>query len=90
MDEADFEDLMRIQRLMAGRIASETETESKIKLMSIINDLVTDKNKKIHKEAMLVEAEAQGMTEAEVTRVLKSLKDDHFIIEPEEGFIKRV
>ncbi len=90
MDEADFEDLMRIQRMMAGRIASETETESKIKLMSIINDLVTDKNKKIHKEAMLVEAEAQGMTEAEVTRVLKSLKDDHFIIEPEEGFIKRV
>ena len=90
MDEADFEDLMRIQRMMASRIASETETESKIKLMSIINDLVTDKNKKIHKEAMLVEAEAQGMTEAEVTRVLKSLKDDHFIIEPTEGFIKRV
>ncbi len=90
MDEADFEDLMRIQRMMASRIASETETESKIKLMSIINDLVTDKNKKIHKEAMLVEAEAQGMTEAEVTRVLKSLKDDHFIIEPAEGFIKRV
>lgn len=89
MDESDFEDLMRIQRLMASRIASESETDSKIKLMSIINDMVTDKNKKISKEALLVEAEAQGMTEAEVDRVIKALKDDHFIIESEEGFIKR-
>ena len=89
MDEADFEDLMRIQRMMARRVASETETDSKIKLMSIINDLVTDRNKKVHKEAILLEAETQGMTEAEVDRVLKALKDDHFIIEPEEGFVRR-
>ena len=89
MDEADFEELMRIQRLMARRVASETETESKIKLMSIINDLVTDKNKKVHKEAVLVEAQAQGMTEAEVERVLTTLKNDHMIEEPEPGFIRR-
>ena len=89
MDEADFEDLMRIQRMMARRVASETETESKIKLMTIINDMVTDKNKKVHKEAVLLEAQAQGMTEAEVEKDLKALKDDDMITEPEEGFIKR-
>ena len=89
MDEADFEDLMRIQRMMASRVASETETESKIKPMDIINELVTDKNKKVHKEAVLVEAQAQGMSEAETERVLKALKDDHIIAEPEAGFIKR-
>jgi len=89
MDEADFENLMKIQRIMARRVASETETESKIKLMTIINDLVTDKNKKVHKEAVLVEAQTQGMTEAEVERVLATLKDDHMIEEPEPGFIRR-
>ncbi|KYK24694.1 hypothetical protein AYK26_06495 [Euryarchaeota archaeon SM23-78] len=89
MDEADFEELMRIQRMMARRVASESETDSKIKLMDIINELVTDKNKKVHKEAVLLEAQAQGMSEAEVDRVIRSLKDDHMIIEPEEGFIRR-
>ncbi|HHE36240.1 MAG TPA: hypothetical protein ENL16_00310 [Candidatus Woesearchaeota archaeon] len=89
MNEADFEELMRIQRLMASRVASETETESKIKLMSIINDLVTDKNKKVHKEAVIVEAQAQGMTEAEIERLLGTLKEDHMIEEPEPGFIRR-
>ena len=89
MDETDFEELMRIQRMTLRSVANESETDSKIKLMSIINDLVTDKNKKVHKEAVLLEAEVQGMTEAEVERDLKALKDDHLIIEPEAGFIKR-
>lgn len=88
MDETDFEDLMRIQRLMARRVANETETESKIKLMEIINDLVTDKNKKVQKEAVIVEATVRGMTEAEADRILASLKDDHIIEEPRPGFIK--
>lgn len=89
MDEADFENLMRIQRMTLRSVANESETESKIKLMSIINDLVTDKNKKVHKEAVLIEAQAEGMTEAEVERDFKALKDDHLIIEPEPGFVKR-
>lgn len=89
MDEADFEDLMRIQRMMARRVASETETDSKIKLMDIINELVTDRNKKVHKEAVLLEAQTQGMTEAEADRVLGALKEDHIIEEPEPGFIRR-
>jgi DNA replicative helicase MCM subunit Mcm2 (Cdc46/Mcm family) len=57
--------------------------------MSIINDLVTDRNKKVQKEAVLVEAEMQGMNESEVNRVLAILKADHMIIEPEPGYIKR-
>jgi DNA replicative helicase MCM subunit Mcm2 (Cdc46/Mcm family) len=89
MDQADFEDLMRRQNMMLRSVADESETDSKIKLMGIINDLVTDRNKKVHKEAVLIEAEMQGMDEAEVERVLVQLKADHMIIEPELGFIKR-
>jgi len=89
MDQADFDDLMRRQNMMLRSVADESETDSKIKLMSIINDLVTDRNRKVHKEAVIIEAETQGMDEAEVERVLNLLKADHFLTEPEPGFIKR-
>jgi DNA replicative helicase MCM subunit Mcm2 (Cdc46/Mcm family) len=89
MDQADFDDLMRRQNMMLRSVADESETDSKIKLMDIINDLVTDRNRKVHKEAVIIEAEAQGMDEVEVERVLTLLKADHFLIEPEPGFIKR-
>jgi len=89
MDQADFDDLMRRQNMMLRSVADESETDSKIKLMDIINDLVTDRNRKVHKEAVILEAEAQGMDEVEVERVLTLLKADHFLIEPEPGFVKK-
>ena len=89
MDQADFDDLMRRQNMMLRSVADESETDSKIKLMDIINDLVTDRNRKVQKEAVIIEAEAQGMDEAEVERVLDLLRTDHFLIEPEPGYLKR-
>ncbi len=89
MDPSDFDDMIRRQNMMLRSVADESETDSKIKLMGIINDLVTDRNKKVHKEAVMIEAEIQGIDEVEVERVLILLKDDHMIIEPEPGFIKR-
>jgi DNA replicative helicase MCM subunit Mcm2 (Cdc46/Mcm family) len=89
MDQADFDDLMRRQNMMLRSVADESETDSKIKLMDIINDLVTDRNRKVHKEAVIIEAGARGMDEVEVERVLTLLKADHFLIEPEPGFVKK-
>ncbi|MBN2459355.1 hypothetical protein JXB28_03660 [Candidatus Woesearchaeota archaeon] len=89
MDEEEFEELMRRQRMALRAVANESETDSKIKLMDIINNLVTDRNKKVHKEAVLIEAQLEGMSESEVERVLIMLKEDHMIMEPEPGFIKR-
>ncbi len=89
MDQADFDDLMRRQNMMLRSVADESETDSKIKLMDIINDLVTDRNRKVQKEAVIIEAESQGMDEEEVERVLVLLRADHFLIEPEPGYLKR-
>jgi len=89
MDQADFDDLMRRQNMMLRSVADESETDSEIKLMSIINDLVTDRNKKVQKEAVIIEAEMQGMGESEVERVITILKADHMILEPEPGYLKR-
>ena len=88
MDDDEFEDLMRRQRMTLRSVSDESETDSKIKLMKIISGMVTDRNKKVQKEAVLFEAQAQGMSETEFERVMSTLKDDNIIIEPEPGYVK--
>lgn len=63
--------------------------DSKIKLMDIINNLVTNKNKKIHTEAVVVEAVNEGMTEKEVLALIDELKRDHLVYETTPGFLQR-
>ena len=89
MEESDFEEIMRVQRMMASRIVEEQETDSKIRIMSIINELVTDKKKIIQKEAVLVEAQAEGFSEKEVERLLESLENDNFILQ-QQGYLKKL
>ena len=87
MDPDEFEELMRIQRMTLRSVTNESETDNKIKLMNIINNMITNKRKKIQKESILLEAQAEGMTETEIERIIGLLKDDHLITEPEPGYI---
>jgi DNA replicative helicase MCM subunit Mcm2 (Cdc46/Mcm family) len=89
MDESEFDELMRHQNIMMRSVANESETDSKINIMDIVNDLVTDRNRKVQNEAVLVEAEIRGISESEANRLLESMKQDGMIIEPEPGYIKR-
>jgi len=89
MDQSDFDDLIRTQNMMLRSVTNESETDSKIRMMDIINDLVTDRNRKTQKEAVLVEAEMRGISESEANRIIDALKEDGIIIEPEPGYIKR-
>jgi DNA replicative helicase MCM subunit Mcm2 (Cdc46/Mcm family) len=89
MDPIDFEDLMRQQNMMMRAVANESETDSKIKMLDIINSLVTDRNRKVQKELILIQAENEGMSASEAERVLQVLIEDNIIIEPERGYIKR-
>ncbi|MFH1506167.1 MAG: hypothetical protein ABIE94_04250 [archaeon] len=89
MDEADFNDLMRIQRLAASRIVQESEVDTKIKILNIISDMDHGRNTPLTKESVIIEAIAQGVTEAEAVDILNQLVDDHLVIEPKEGFVQR-
>ena len=90
MEESDFDELMRIQRFMASRIVQESEMDAKIKLLDLINEMHLDKKGRINKEKLLVEAQLQGMSENEVTRLIEELKRDHFIAEEEEGYLRKI
>lgn len=89
MNPNDFEDLMRQQNIMFRSVAMENEQDNKIKLINMINNLVTDRNRKVLRSLIINEAEAEGMTYDEVDRLLKELVRDNIIIEPERGYIKR-
>ncbi len=90
MDEAEFEELMRIQRMALRSVTNESETDDKIKLMNIINSLLIGNKKKIQKESILIEAQLEGMIETDVERILTMLKNERLIREPEPGFVSVV
>lgn len=87
MDEAEFEEIMRIQRMALRSVTNESEQDNKIKLMTIINQMITPKKNKIQKESVLIEAQVEGMTETDIERTLAALKSDRMITEPETGYI---
>lgn len=89
MDQNDFNDLLRIQRMMASRIIQETTVDNKIKLLDLINKLITDRNRKVQTETIILEAQMEGFTEDETIRLIDELIGDHLIMEPEPGYIKR-
>lgn len=85
----DFEELMRVQRQMASRIVQESDTDRKLKMMDLINALVTDRNRKVQTEKVIIEAAAEGIPEQECLRLIDDLLDLGMITQPEEGFLKR-
>ncbi len=89
MDNNDFNDLLRIQRMMASRIIEESSVDDKIKLLDLVNKLVTDRNRKVQKETILLEAQMEGFSENETLRLLEELIVDNLLIEPEMGYVKR-
>ena len=89
MDQNDFNELLKIQRMMASRIMEETTVDNKIQLLDLVNRLVTDRNRKVQKENILLQAQEEGFSEEEAVRLLQNLLDDQLVTEPEPGYIKR-
>ena len=75
--------------MLAASIMQESSTDSKIKLLDIINDMVTTRNKKIQIEQIIIEAVNQGFSENEALTLIEDLKKDHVIYETEPGFLQR-
>jgi DNA replicative helicase MCM subunit Mcm2 (Cdc46/Mcm family) len=87
MDDTDFDRLMQIQRMTASRIRQESEVDNKIKILDIITSLTSFKKPKVQIEEVIIEANVQGLAEAEVMATIDELKKDHLVREPEPGYI---
>ncbi len=87
MDEASFEELLRIQNRMASLVAREAEVDIKIKILTVIDDITGNKKKKIQVEHVVIEAKNQGLSEREAVNTIEKLIDDGILAMPEEGYI---
>ena len=90
MNQKDFEEILKIQRMMASKIMEESTTDSKIKMLELIRNLATNKNKKIHVEEIIHESNYEGFSEDETIKLIEELIKDKTLIIPEEGFVKFV
>ncbi len=75
----DFNEIMRIQNLMATSIADESEVNDKLKIIDIINQL-TGKKKFVQVEEVIVEANYQSISESSTLHFLDELNSDNVII----------
>lgn len=88
MDPSSFDELLKVQRMMASKIIDESSMDLKINLLDLLRDLPTGKKGTISIEQIIVSAQMEGIMESDVLRVLDELKKDHMVSEPELGFIK--
>jgi DNA replicative helicase MCM subunit Mcm2 (Cdc46/Mcm family) len=88
LDETEFDDVIRLQRQLASNMLDDFELDSKIKILTIFDEIAGSK-KKVQTEKLLVEAENHGMGEFEVMSVIEKLKKDGLIYEPQTGYLQK-
>lgn len=79
VDRLDFDEIIRIQNLIASRIATENEVDNKLLVIDIINQL-QGKKKYVQVEEVILEANYQNISGDEILRLLDELNKDNVII----------
>lgn len=88
LDEKEFDEVVRLQKQLASSAIDEFELDSKIKLLTIFDEVVGNK-KKVQTEKLLIEAEHQGMSEMEAVGTIEKLKKDGLVFEPQPGYLQK-
>ncbi|HYD02967.1 MAG TPA: hypothetical protein VEC16_01585 [Alphaproteobacteria bacterium] len=88
LDDTDFDDVVRLQKQLASSMLDDFELDSKIKILTIFDELVGSK-KKVQTEKLMIEAEHRGMSEYEVSSVIEKLKKDGLLSEPQPGYLQK-
>lgn len=88
LDDLDFDDVMKLQRQMASSVVNDFELDSKIKILTIFDELVGKKSK-IQTEKLIIEAENRGMSEKEIINTIDKLKKDGMLSEPQPGYLQK-
>ncbi len=78
VDRLNFEDIVRIQKMMLSRIVQENEVDQKVRVLDIINQVLGSK-KSIQLEAIILEAEKNNISEDNLMSILSELEKDKLI-----------
>jgi DNA replicative helicase MCM subunit Mcm2 (Cdc46/Mcm family) len=88
LDGTEFDDVMRLQKQLNASMLDDFELDSKIKVLTLFDELVGSK-KKIQTEKLMIEAEHHGMGEFELTSIIEKLKRDGLLFEPQPGYLQK-
>ena len=87
MEADEFDELMRVQRSMAGRLRQENERDRKVALLSIIPGLNPDRQGRFLTAQIVVEAATQGFSDDEVDALIDALERDGYLRRVEMGIM---
>ena len=79
MKESEFDELLRIQRLVTDRLSVEQRMDRKLKLMELISGMVSGPDNSVMEETLRFEAIQEGFTDDEITRLLNELRTDSML-----------
>jgi DNA replicative helicase MCM subunit Mcm2 (Cdc46/Mcm family) len=88
LDDADFDDVVRLQKQLASSMLDDFELDSKIKMLTIFDEVAGSK-KKVQTEKLLIESEHRGMSEFESLSIIEKLKRDGLLFEPQSGYLQK-
>ncbi|MBT3720078.1 hypothetical protein HN789_05040 [archaeon] len=85
----DFDNLMEYQKRLQERLRTEQQTDKKIELLSIINQLSSGPKNIVQVEQILVESASRGYTTDQTRKFIDQLIKENIIYESSPGFIKK-
>ena len=83
---ADINSILDIQRNIASRLESDSKMDQSIKLLGVIQSLVTDSTGRVSKEEVYHEAKQQGFLRAEAEVLLRELIR-HKSVAEDDGYV---
>lgn len=89
MNEDDFQEILRVQQMMSQRLMQEQRVDRKIDLLNSINELTDGGRKRVQTEAVLIQAQLEGISEQETLQVLDELERDHMVKRSQAGWLER-
>jgi len=89
-DGSGFDAIRQMQENMAARLANETKTDDKIKIISVYDNLVEGRNNnKIQKEELILVLQEEGMGETEILSLMDEMISDGIFEEVGTGYIAK-
>lgn len=88
MNQKDFDEIMKVQQLMSQRLMQEQQTDHKIDVLNIVQDLTENGKRPAQVEAVLVELELSGIPSDEAQDIITELVRDRLLSRPRSGYVQ--
>lgn len=85
----EFNNLMEYQKMIRKNLRTEQNTDRKIDLLSIINQLTSGPKNIVQVEQIILEANSRGFTADETRAIIDNLIEENIIFESSPGLIKK-